>query len=69
MTLLNSALRAGRTPAAPARDAANARADAKRYAAFSPAEQRRRIIARIEALLAERGAILPPPTTRPGTER
>ena len=51
------------------RYAANARAFAQRYAAFSPAEQRRRIVARIEALLSERGAILPPPTTRPGTQR
>ena len=39
------------------RYAAAARAFANRYAAFSPSEQRRRIIARIEQVLGERGAI------------
>jgi hypothetical protein len=37
-----------------------ARAYAKRYAAFSPMEQRRRIVARIEELVRNRGAILSP---------
>jgi len=51
------------------RYAVAARTFAQRYPAYSPAEQRRRIVARIEAVLRERGAILPPPTTRSGTQR
>ena len=43
-----------------------ARAFASRYTSFSPAEQRRRIIARIEALLSKPGAILSPTTTSQG---
>lgn len=43
---------------------AAARAFAKRYSAFSPPEQRRRIVLRIEELLAERSAILSPAQTR-----
>ena len=39
--------------------AARARAYARRYGAYSPAEQRRRIVLRIEQLLASRGAALP----------
>lgn len=50
------------------RYAAAARAFAKRYSAFSPSEQRRRIVARIEEVLAGRGAILSPPT-RLGSEK
>ncbi len=46
--------------------AASARAFAARYKSFSPAEQRRRIIARIEALLSKGGAILSPTTTSQG---
>ena len=41
-----------------------ARIFAKRYAAFSPMEQRRRIVLRIEELLRGRGAILSPPSTQ-----
>ena len=41
------------------RYAANARAFAQRYPAFSPQEQRRRIVVRIEELLGTRAAILP----------
>lgn len=44
----------------------SARNFANRYKAFSPAEQRRRIIARIEELLSKGGAILSPTTTSPG---
>jgi hypothetical protein len=51
------------------RYASAARAFAKRYGAFSPSEQRRRIVARIEQLLAGRGAILSPLSTRQGPER
>ena len=51
------------------RYAAAARAFANRYAAFSPSEQRRRIIARIEQVLGERGAILSPAQTRQEPER
>jgi len=40
--------------------AASARAFANRYAAFSPAEQRRRIVLRIEELLSRGSAGLPP---------
>lgn len=47
------------------RHAAAARAFAKRYTAFSPEEQRRRIIARIEQILAEGGGALPPPGAAP----
>jgi UDP:flavonoid glycosyltransferase YjiC (YdhE family) len=47
---------------------ASAQAFARRYTAFSPAEQRRRIIHSIEALLAG-GAILSPPSNTQGTER
>jgi len=43
-----------------------ARTFAKRYSAFSPVEQRRRIVARIEELLRKRGAILSP-TSSQGT--
>jgi UDP:flavonoid glycosyltransferase YjiC (YdhE family) len=41
---------------------AAARAFARKYSAWSPAEQRRRIVARIEAIVAGRAAspILPP---------
>jgi hypothetical protein len=46
-----------------------ARAFAKRYVAFSPAEQRRRIVNRIEELLARPGAILSPPSNNQGPER
>ena len=48
------------------RHGAQARTFAKRYSAFSPSEQRRRIVARIEALLAGRGAILSPLPTSQG---
>ena len=41
-----------------------ARAFAKRYATFSPAEQRRRIVLRIEELLQGRGAILSAPSSQ-----
>jgi len=43
-----------------------ARTYARRYAAFSPMEQRRRIVARIEELIQGRGAILSP-TSSQGT--
>jgi UDP:flavonoid glycosyltransferase YjiC (YdhE family) len=49
--------------------AAAARAFAKRYAAWSPNEQRRRIVVRIQELLAERGAILSPAQNQPGPPR
>ena len=49
--------------------AAAARTFAKRYAAFSPSEQRRRIVVRIGELLRERGAILSPAQTRQEPER
>jgi UDP:flavonoid glycosyltransferase YjiC (YdhE family) len=51
------------------RYAANARTFAQRYPAFSPNEQRRRIVARIEALLRDRGAILPTNPTPTGKPR
>ena len=51
------------------RYAANARAFAQRYAAFSPNEQRRRIVARIDQLLARPGAILGAPSTPAGKSR
>jgi UDP:flavonoid glycosyltransferase YjiC (YdhE family) len=41
-----------------------ARTFAKRYTAFSPMEQRRRIIIRIEEILRGRGAILSPPSSQ-----
>lgn len=44
----------------------SARAFASRYKSFSPGEQRRRIITRIEALLSKGGAILSPTTTSQG---
>jgi UDP:flavonoid glycosyltransferase YjiC (YdhE family) len=47
----------------------NARAFARRYSAFSPAEQRRRIVARIEELLAPAGAILSPHSNNQGPQR
>ena len=49
--------------------AAAARTFAKRYAVFSPSEQRRRIVVRIGELLRERGAILSPAQTRQEPER
>lgn len=48
---------------------ASAQAFARRYSAFSPAEQRRRIILAIEGLLAGGGAILSPPSNSQGPER
>lgn len=45
---------------------ASARAFANRYRAFSPSEQRRRIIVRIEDLLRRHGDILTPTTTSQG---
>jgi UDP:flavonoid glycosyltransferase YjiC (YdhE family) len=46
---------------------ARAREFSKKYAAYSPQEQRRRIVTRIEALLARPGAILSPPSTSQGS--
>ena len=52
-----------------ARYKASAQAFARRYSAFSPAEQRRRIILAIEEMLQGGGAILSAPSNTQGPER
>ena len=51
------------------RFAVAARTFAQRYPAYSPTEQRRRIVVRIEEILGKPGAILPPASTTPEARR